>query len=319
LANPASARLGAAVAASVSATAAAPWRIHGPRRWAPYVLVAPSVIVLLGLMIYPIVYGVYLSLFDYRMTQSLNMAFVGLGNYRRLFVQTPEFLNSIFVTIQFTLLTITAEFVIGLSLALLLNMDFPYRTLFRTLVLLPLMVPPLVSGLLWRVMYENQFGVISYFIRALGAEPPVFLGDRLLALPAVVATEVWRATPFMTLVLLAALQAVPHELHEAAQVDGAGHVSRFRFISLPLILPVLLVALLFRTVDVLRTFDLVYLLTQGGPGSRTEVIGMYIYRVGFVNFNMGITSASAMILFVFTLLVCFVYLRLVVRGQAATK
>jgi multiple sugar transport system permease protein len=303
----------------VSATAAAPLRIHGPRRWAPYLLVAPSVIVLLGLMIYPIAYGVYLSLFDYRMTQSLTMLFVGLGNYRRLFFQTPEFVNSIFVTIQFTLLTITAEFVIGLSLALLLNMDFPYRTLFRTLVLLPLMVPPLVSGLLWRVMYENQFGVISYFIRSLGAEPPVFLGDRLLALPAVVATEVWRATPFMTLVLLAALQAVPHELHEAAQVDGAGHVSRFRFISLPLILPVLLVALLFRTVDVLRTFDLVYLLTQGGPGSRTEVIGMYIYRVGFVNFNMGITSASAMVLFVFTLLVCFVYLRLVVRGQAVTR
>jgi multiple sugar transport system permease protein len=318
LSNPASARAGLAVAASVSATAA-PWRIHAPRRWSPYLLVLPSVIVLIGVMIYPIAYGVYLSLFEYRMTQSLDLIFVGLGNYRRLFFQTPEFLNSIFVTMQFTLLTITTEFVIGLSLALLLNMDFPFRTLFRTLVLLPLMVPPLVSGLLWRVMYENQFGVISYFIRLLGAEPPVFLGDRLLALPAVVATEVWRATPFMTLVLLAALQAVPHELHEAAQVDGAGHVARFRFISLPLIVPVLLVALLFRTVDVLRTFDLVYLLTQGGPGSRTEVIGMYIYRVGFVNFNMGITSASAMLLFAFTLLVCVVYLRLVVRGQAMTR
>jgi multiple sugar transport system permease protein len=206
-----------------------------------------------------------------------------------------------------------------MSLALLLNMDFPFRTLFRTLVLLPLMVPPLVGGLLWRVMYENQFGVISYFIRLFGVEPPVFLGDRVLALPSVVATEVWRATPFMTLVLLAALQAVPHELHEAAQVDGGGAFSRFRFITMPLILPVVLVALLFRTVDVLRTFDLVYLLTQGGPGSRTEVIGMYIYRVGFVNFNMGITSASAMLLFLLTLFVCVVYLRLVVRGQAITR
>ena len=293
--------------------------MHGPKRWLPYLLVLPSVLVLIGVMIYPIVYGVYLSLFEYRMTQSLNWVFVGLGNYRRLFFQTPDFLNSIWVTFQFTALTITAEFVIGLSLALLLNMDFPYRTLFRTLVLLPLMVPALVSGLLWRVMYDHQFGVISYFIRSVGVEPPVFLGDRLLALPAVVATEVWRATPFMTLVLLAALQSVPHEIQEAAQVDGAGAVSRFRFISLPLILPVLLVALLFRTVDVLRTFDLVYLLTQGGPGSRTEVIGMWIYRTGFVNFNMGITSASSMLLFLLTLLVCVVYLRLVVRGQAATR
>jgi multiple sugar transport system permease protein len=135
----------------------------------------------------------------------------------------------------------------------------------------------------------------------------------------VVLVEVWRATPFMTLVLLAALQAVPHELHEAAQVDGAGRASRFRFISLPLITPVLLVALLFRTVDVLRTFDLVYLLTQGGPGSRTEVIGMYIYRYGFESFNMGTTSAAAMVLFVLTLLVCIVYLRLVVRGQSLTR
>jgi multiple sugar transport system permease protein len=294
-------------------------RIRRPKHLAPYALVLPSLVVLVGVMIYPIAYGVYISLFEYRMTQSLNWIFLGLGNYRRLFFQTPDFLNSISVTAQFTLLTITLEFCIGLSLALLLNLDFPARTLFRTLVLLPLMVPPLVSGLLWRVMYDHEFGVLSFFIRAAGIDPPVFLGDRILALPAVVLVEVWRATPFMTLVLLAALQAVPHELHEAAEVDGAGRVSRFRFISLPLITPVLLVALLFRTVDVLRTFDLVYLLTQGGPGSRTEVIGMYIYRYGFEAFNMGTTSAAAMVLFVLTLLVCVVYLRLVVRGQALTR
>jgi multiple sugar transport system permease protein len=315
--KPASAEFGNLVADAL--TASPRRRVHGPQHLGAYALVAPSLLVLVGVMIYPIAYGVYISLFEFRMTQSLNWVFLGLGNYRRLFFQTPDFLNSIYVTFQFTLLTITAEFAIGLSLALLLNLDFPGRTLFRTLVLLPLMVPPLVSGLLWRVMYDHEFGVLSFFIRGFGVDPPVFLGDRLLALPSVVLVEVWRATPFMTLVLLAALQAVPHELHEAAQVDGAGRASRFRFISLPLITPVLLVALLFRTVDVLRTFDLVYLLTQGGPGSRTEVIGMYIYRYGFESFNMGTTSAAAMVLFVLTLLVCFVYLRLVVRGQAVTR
>ncbi|MBV9354310.1 MAG: sugar ABC transporter permease [Chloroflexi bacterium] len=319
MSNPVSARFGQALGAARTDPSARGFPIHGPKRWAPYLLVLPSVLVLLGVMIYPIVYGVYISLFEYRMTQSLNWVYVGLNNYRRLFLQTPDFVNAVVVTAQFTVMTVTAEFAIGLGLALLLNMDFPGRALFRVLVLLPLMVPPLVSGLLWRVMYDNEFGVISYLIRSVGVEPPVFLGDRLLALPAVVATEVWRATPFMTLVILAALQAVPHELHEAAQVDGAGNTSRFRFISLPLILPVLLVALLFRTVDVLRTFDLVYLLTQGGPGSRTEVLGMYIYRWGFVQFNMGITSAAAMLLFLLTLGVCVVYLRLVVRGQALTR
>ena len=140
-----------AAAGAVARTSRPPARIHGPKTWAPYLLVLPSVLVLIGVMIYPIVYGVYLSLFEYRMTQSLNWTFVGLGNYRRLFFQTPDFLNSIWVTFQFTVLTITAEFVIGLSLALLLNMDFPCRTLFRTLVLLPLMVPaarlgPVVAG-----------------------------------------------------------------------------------------------------------------------------------------------------------------------------
>jgi multiple sugar transport system permease protein len=315
--KPASAGFGNLVADAVAVSP--PRRIRRPKHLAPYALVLPSLLVLVGVMIYPIAYGVYISLFEFRMTQSLNWIFLGLGNYRRLFFQTPDFLNSTYVTFQFTLMTITAEFAIGLSLALLLNLDFPGRTLFRTLVLLPLMVPPLVSGLLWRVMYDHEFGVLSFFIRAFGVDPPVFLGDRLLALPSVVLVEVWRATPFMTLVLLAALQAVPHELHEAAQVDGAGRASRFRFISLPLITPVLLVALLFRTVDVLRTFDLVYLLTQGGPGSRTEVIGMYIYRYGFESFNMGTTSAAAMVLFVLTLLVCIVYLRLVVRGQSLTR
>ncbi len=291
------------------------WRGH----LAPYALVVPALAVLAGVMMYPIAYGVYLSLFDFRMTQSLTWVFVGLGNYRKLFFQSPDFLNSIAVSLRFTAMTIGLEFGIGLGLALLLNLDFLGRGVFRTLVLLPLMVPPLVSGLLWRVMYDHEFGVLSFFIRSFGADPPVFLGDRDLALLAVVVTEVWRATPFMTLVLLAALQAVPHELHEAAQVDGATRFTGFRFITFPLILPVVLVALLFRTVDVLRTFDLVYLLTHGGPGSRTEVIGMYIYRYGFESFNMGITSAASILLFLLTLIVCFVYLRLIVRGQAMAK
>ena len=288
-------------------------------RLTPYVLIAPALAVLTAVMIYPIAYGVYISLFDFRMTQSLNWVFVGLGNYRRLMLQSPDFLNSIAVSLRFTAMTIALEFGIGLGLALLLNLDFLGRAVFRTLVLLPLMVPPLVSGLLWRVMYDHEFGVLSFFVRSLGTEPPVFLGDRDLALLAVVVTEVWRATPFMTLVLLAALQAVPHELHEAAQVDGANRFAGFRFITFPLILPVVLVALLFRTVDVLRTFDLVYLLTHGGPGSRTEVIGMYIYRYGFESFNMGITSAASILLFLLTLIVCFIYLRLIVRGQAMAR
>ncbi len=284
----------------------------------PLLLLLPAVLVIAAILIYPVAYGLFLSVFDYQMTLSPERTLVWLANYRKLFAN-PDFLNSMRVTAQFTGMTVIAELIVGFGIALLLTLEFPARALFRALVLLPLMVPPLVSGLLWRLMYDHELGVLSFFVRVLGGEPPVFLGDPRIALLAVSATEVWRATPFMVLVLLAALQSVPPDLHEAAQIDGAGAFDRFRSVTLPLILPVVLIALLFRTVDVLRTFDLIYLLTQGGPGTTTEVLSMFIYRYGFQSFDMGLTSAASMILFVLTLLICVVYLRMIVRRQALDR
>jgi multiple sugar transport system permease protein len=284
----------------------------------PLLLLLPAVIVIFAVLVYPIAYGFYLSFFNFQMTLSPDQTFIWFANYRKLFTN-PDFLNSMRVTAQFTLMTVASELVIGLGLALLLMLELPYRSVFRAFILLPLMVPPLVSGLLWRLMYDHELGVLSYFFRLVGIEPPVFLGDPKIALVAVSATEVWRATPFMVLVMLAALQSVPTDLHEAAQIDGAGAFDRFRSITFPLILPVVLIALLFRTVDVLRTFDLVYLLTQGGPGTTTEVLSMFIYRYGFQSFDMGLTSAASMILFVLTLIVCIVYLRMIIRRQALDR
>ena len=284
----------------------------------PLLLLLPAVLVIAAILIYPVAYGLFLSVFNYQMTLSPERTLVWLANYRKLF-ENPDFLNAMRVTAQFTGITVIAELIVGFGLALLLTLEFPARALFRALVLLPLMVPPLVSGLLWRLMYDHELGVLSFFVRVLGGEPPVFLGDPRIALLAVSATEVWRATPFMVLVLLAALQSVPPDLHEAAQIDGAGAFDRFRSVTLPLILPVVLIALLFRTVDVLRTFDLIYLLTQGGPGTTTEVLSMFIYRYGFQSFDMGLTSAASMILFVLTLLICVVYLRMIVRRQALDR
>jgi multiple sugar transport system permease protein len=290
----------------------------GGRIW-PLLLLLPAVVVIVAVLVYPVVYGAYLSLFNYQMTLSPERTLIGLANYQKLLFNNADFLNSMWVTARFTLMTVALEFVIGLGIALLLTLDFPARAIFRALVLLPLMVPPLVSGLLWRLMYDHELGVLSYFVRVLGGDPPVFLGDPDIALLAVSITEVWRATPFMVLVLLAALQSVPHELHEAAQIDGASAAQRFMAVTFPLILPVVLIALLFRTVDVLRTFDLIFLLTSGGPGTTTEVLSMFIYRYGFQSFDMGLTSAASMILFVLTLVICLVYLRLIVRRQALAR
>ena len=288
------------------------------RRAVPLLLLLPAVAVIVAVLVYPVAYGAYLSLFNYQMTLSPERTFTGLANYQKLF-NDADFLNSAWVTARFTLMTVALEFAVGLGIALLLTLEFPARALFRALVLLPLMVPPLVSGLLWRLMYDHELGVLSYFVRVLGGDPPVFLGDPDIALLAVSVTEVWRATPFMVLVLLAALQSVPHELHEAAQIDGASAAQRFMAVTFPLILPVVLIALLFRTVDVLRTFDLIFLLTSGGPGTTTEVLSMFIYRYGFQSFDMGLTSAASMILFVLTLIICLVYLRLIVRRQALAR
>jgi multiple sugar transport system permease protein len=311
-------KLAAESGGPVALGATAPSRRFAVGRAAPLLLLLPAVAVIAAVLVYPVAYGAYLSLFNYQMTLSPERTLVWLANYQKLF-HDADFVNSIWVTARFTAMTVAAEFCIGLGIALLLTLEFPARAIFRALVLLPLMVPPLVSGLLWRLMYDHELGVLSYFVRVLGGDPPVFLGNPDIALMAVSATEVWRATPFMVLVLLAALQSVPQELHEAAQIDGATAVQRFRAVTLPLILPVVLIALLFRTVDVLRTFDLVYLLTQGGPGTTTEVLSMFIYRYGFQSFDMGLTSAASMILFVLTLAICLVYLRLIVRRQALAR
>lgn len=281
-----------------------------------YLLIVPTFLVVFGLLIYPLLYAIGLSFSNKMLTGSVPFAWLGLENYTKLLAAESELWTSVGVTLRFALIGVFFEFVIGLGLALVLNRDFRGRTWLRVGLLVPLMVPPLASGLVWRIMYDNEFGVISYLVRLFGGDPPIFLGDPNTALYAVIATEVWRASPFMVLVLLAALQALPQEIVEAAQVDGATPWQGFRHITLPFIMPVIVVALLFRTVDALRTFDLIYLLTAGGPGTTTEVISMFVYRWGFRHFKLGFTAAAAVLLLIATLIICTFYLRLLVRRQA---
>lgn len=285
----------------------------------PYLLIAPTFLIMIGLLIYPLAYAIVLSFSNRILTGSVPFKWVGWENYSGLLASDSDLWNSVWVTLRYAVVGVLCEFIIGLGLALLLNRDFRGRTWLRVGILVPLMVPPLASGLVWRLMYDNEFGIISHAMRSLGGNPPIFLGDPQVALYAVVATEVWRASPFMVLVLLAALQALPPEMIEAAQVDGANPLQVFRQITLPFITPVIVVALLFRTVDALRTFDLIYLLTQGGPGITTEVVSMFIYRWGFRHFKLGFTSAASVLLFIATLVVCLFYLRLLVRRQAQVQ
>ncbi|MEZ4679874.1 MAG: sugar ABC transporter permease [Caldilineaceae bacterium] len=284
-----------------------------------YVLIAPTFLIVFGLLVYPLGYAIGLSFSNKILTGSVPFKWVGLENYIDLLAPNSEMWGSVWVTLRFALVGVFCEFVIGLGLALVLNREFLGRTWLRVGLLVPLMVPPLASGLVWRIMYDDEFGVIPHIIRVFGGSPPIFLGDPSYALYAVVATEVWRASPFMVLVLLAALQAQPQETLEAAEVDGANAWQVFRLITLPFIMPVIIVALLFRTVDALRTFDLIFLLTAGGPGTTTEVISMFIYRWGFRHFKLGFTSAASVLLLLATLLICIFYLRMLVVRQAEVQ
>lgn len=281
-----------------------------------YILLAPTFLIVFGLLVYPLGYAIVLSFSNKILTGSIPFKWVGFENYIDLLEITSEMWTSVGVTLRFALVGVLFEFIIGLGLAMVLNREFIGRTWLRVGLLVPLMVPPLASGLIWRIMYDDEFGIFPHLIRTLGANPPIFLGDPDYALYAVVATEVWRSSPFMVLILLAALQAQPLETIEAAEVDGASGWQVFRLITLPFITPVIIVALLFRTVDALRTFDLIFLLTAGGPGTTTEVISMFIYRWGFRHFKLGFTSAASILLMIATLIICIFYIRMLVVRQA---
>ena len=287
-------------------------------RWqelAPYVLVAPAFLLVFGLLLYPVVNSVGLSFSNYMLFGNTPFKWVGFANYAKLLTPGSEFWRAVGVTLRYAVADIACELVIGLALALLLNREFRGRRWLRVAILIPMMVPSLSSGLIWRYMYDDMFGIIPYAIRLLGLSPPVFLADSRVTLYALVATQVWRSSPFMILVLLAALQAVSSELQEAARVDGANRLRVFFHITLPGITPAILVALLFRTVDALRTFDLVYMLTGGGPGASTEVISLYIYNRGFRTFKFGLTSAASVLLLIATVALCAIYLRSLVKRQ----
>lgn len=285
------------------------------RRRLPYVLATPAVVLVAVALLYPIGYGLYLSFFDWRLSTGLPPRFTGLDQYEEILFGAEGFLNSLRTTAVFAGLSLVIEVGCGLVIALMLNRAFPGRKYARMLVLLPLMIPAVVVGLGSRIIYDHELGILAYTIRLFGIEPPVFLGEPGTALVIVAITEAWRSTPFVALVILAALQAVPSDLKEAAQVDGAGGWATFRHVVLPLIMPIVLIALLFRTVDLMRTFELIYLMTRGGPGNSTEVIGMWIYRTGFESFNIGLSSAGSVVLFVLTLGVTVWYLRAIIRRQ----
>lgn len=250
----------------------------------------PSILVLLALSIYPLLYA-------------LKLAFGDPRNFTRLATDRVFGLASL-QTIVLTFVALAAEFVLGLALALLVDSLARGRSLYRTGLLVPMLLPPVVAAVAWRLIYNPQFGVLNGTLRRIGLDPShlIWTNGESSALLSVILVDIWEWTPFLFLLLSAGLQAIPPEPLEAARIDGAGAWRIFRDVTLPLLKPTILLALLLRGMDLVRIFDQIFILTQGGPGTATETVSLYIYRTAFRFSNFGYASAMSFVLLLATML-----------------
>lgn len=274
-----------------------------------YLFLAPALIATVAIMLYPLVFSLWTSFESYQLARPDEREFIGLDNYLWT-IQSPNFLNSITVTLVFTVVAVSLEFLLGLALALLVNREFRGQGVVRTILMLPLFLTPSVVGLLFVRLYYPGDGLVPLFLSLFGLDNNFpLLGTRTTALPAIILMDVWRTTPFMFLVLLAGLQSLPQEVIEAAQIDGASAWQILKSITLPLLMPLILVALTIRGMDAFREFDTFMLLTGGGPGQATEVISMMAYILAFRAYDIGRASAVAWVILILVLIFSVFFVR----------
>ena len=285
------------------------------RAWIAWALLAPTLVVLVPFPIYLLATIVRNSLFDWTLTMPwLGQLFVGLGNFKTLLGDTAS-LQSILTALVFTLGTLAAELTLGIGVGHLLIRETRLMSTLRGFILLPLVITPVVVGLLWRMMYQGDLGIITYLLGVIGFPKMTILAHLQLALPAVIVVSIWQNAPFLILVTVAGLKALPTEPFEAALIDGASGWQVFRLITIPLLRPLLYIAMLIRFIDAFRQFDLIYIMTGGGPGIRTETISMHIFREGFLVFHMGYAAALTIVLIFVVNLFAMLYFTTAARGS----
>ncbi|WP_220504822.1 carbohydrate ABC transporter permease [Microbispora sp. H13382] len=274
-----------------------------------YTLLAPSLIGFLLFLVAPIFGVAGLSLFDWNLMGA--PSFVGLDNYREL-AADPEVWRSLFNTVYYVLLNIPAQTVLALLLALALNRRMRGGKVFRVAFVLPWMAMPVALGIVWSWIFDPRYGAVNQVLGMAGIDGPNWLTDPAWAMPVIASVNVWQYTGYTMLILLAGLQAIPHQLYEAAAIDGTTPAQRFFMITLPLLRPSLFFVLVTNTIGSFQVFDTVFVMTQGGPGGATDVLNFHIYQQGFQLFRAGFASALAMVLFGLILLVTaaqFLYFR----------
>jgi len=279
--------------------------------WMAFLFTFPTMALLVFIGVFPLIWSLGLSFTRYDFTRSAAPAFVGLLNYAR--VLDNEDIWSVFITTaKYVLMAVGVEFFLGFGIALLLNRSFPGRGLLTTLMLLPMMLSPVIAASFWKQMYEPQWGALNYYIKLLGFPPVEWLANQKISLISLAIVDVWQWTPFMLLISLAGLSAVPRYLYEAAEVDQASGWFKFRHITLPLVWPLLLIALIFRTMDAVRVFEYPRIMTA--DAEATQTITTRLYHFAFPEHNTGLSTAFAYIVLVMIIAMTSVYIRYLNRA-----
>lgn len=273
--------------------------------YAPFVW--PAVLVVGAVIVFPWAFTIWMSLHEWKVGGS--HSFVGLSNYLRL-ATDPRFLDAIAHTLIYTALAVILPLVFGVLAALAFNRSFPLRGLVRGIFVMPMMATPVAIALVWTMMFHPQLGVLNYLLSLVGIPPQAWVFHPASVIPSLVLVETWQWTPLVMLIVLGGLAAIPAEPYESAEIDGATPWQKFRFITLPMIAPFMMVAVIIRTIDALKSFDIIYAITQGGPGTASETINIYLYSVAFAYYDVGYGSAIAVVFFVIVVLLSLVMLHL---------
>lgn len=256
----------------------------------------PAVLFVAIMMLFPILYTFRLSFYEWSMSSIEPPEWVGVSNYTSLF-RDERFWNSVWITLYFTGAALIVETLLGVAIALLLNRGMRGKTVVKTIFLLPMVATPVAMGLVWMLIYEPSIGVANVFLKSIGLKPLVWLGSESQVIPSLVLIDVWQWTPMIALIVMAGLSTLPTEPYEAADVDGATPWQKLAFITLPLLRPTIMIAVMLRLIDLLKQFDIIYATTQGGPNYASEALNIFSYVIGFQYFKLGLASAVVVLFF----------------------
>lgn len=276
-------------------------------RNAQWLFPLPAVLAVIVLILIPMLANFGLSAYNFFIGSAPN--FVGLENFREA-LSDRRFWNGLRNTFYFTLLAVPLQLLFGLGIALLFNREFPGKGIVRTIILLPMVATPVAIALIWALMFNPSLGVLNYFLESAGLPRSLWVANASLVIPSLVLVDVWEWTPFIALILLAALQGVPLEYYEAARIDGANAWQSFWYITLPGIRAAIVVAVILRSIDALKTFDIIYVITQGGPGTASETLNVFAFKTGFEFFRAGY-AATLLIFLLFVVLGVSIVLNLI--------